>query len=1065
MIKSRNTCPVPGITASRFSWSILLVLFLLSSPVFAQDFFVRQFTVSDGLPASGIQSLFKDSKGLLWIGTNAALCTYDGKQFTTILTPEGKTLDQVWSITEDPHGNMWFGSHSEGIYRYDGKDFTHFTTHNGLSDNTIRYIYYSKKYDLLAACAFKGVNIIRNDTVQISPAWLEGINTNVNVTGIAEGPNYLMFSTIANIGPVRYYPEHNRFVSLKGYVAGYPDASISVNVTSAGDTIVGRYVTGVWIHKRDGIVQDSTIGQVFSVSEDRDGNVWMASWSHSNRDLKEGIYRWDGKKFVNFKSKFGITDKEIWSVCCDRDQDIVWVGTINDGLYQAVKTDIKTYRAEDLHLKNLYINNLFVDSGNHLWISDRHELIRMDPGESFSWMDKHQMTSRFREYWRIPKRYVMSPIDSTHKALQTLPTGQLPGFEQKTPFEFKWITETPDHTIFFSNRFGIFALKGNLVDYFGPEGSEGSFEFISRDTLVFTGTGASSYHPVFLDKSANLKKRFKSGVLKYDYSSILYFSWNGEPLSVTRQRFHQNRMWYASFVSGLWITEGDRITHLNTPDSSISNNLNDLCFDREGHLIYGSNTGEIGIASWDGRRLELLYRIDASSGLKGSSINWLLADSAGYLWAGTNLGLNCIDLNKLFQGAGYGIRFIDQEDGYFGQGSKRAVMNREGSLFISAQTELIRIDTRSFLSKPLRPKPLIINSFLANQKPMGPGAILRPYQKNLVFRFDVLNYINPKEDRFRYMLEGYDKEWSQWDVARMANYTNLSNGKYHFKVESLNQGDSKERESLDVEFTILSPIWKLWIVQVTVAILLIILIVFFTQKIVNQKRMKEVRKAETERRILQLEMQALQAQMNPHFIYNCLSGIQYSILEQKTDEAMDYLNDFSKVIRISMENSTGGFIIFDREIEFLNSYLRLEQMRVPGKFEFTIINHNVPTGNIIRIPSMILQPLAENAIKHGFSNIDQTGRLTIEFSIESKNMLKCTIIDNGKGRIVQEKTKTHGIEPSRLHSTTITEMRIQGYNRSNGKNDYRIEYTDLTHDPGRTGLKVDLYLPVNHRFH
>ncbi len=226
------------------------------------------------------------------------------------------------------------------------------------------------------------------------------------------------------------------------------------------------------------------------------------------------------------------------------------------------------------------------------------------------------------------------------------------------------------------------------------------------------------------------------------------------------------------------------------------------------------------------------------------------------------------------------------------------------------------------------------------------------------------------------------------------------------------------------------------------------------------KRKKQLEKSQIEKKIVELEMQALQAQMNPHFIFNCVSGIQYYILANKQEEVMDYLSDFSRVVRESLANATLQMIPLEQEIYFLHSYLRLEQMRFPDKFEYEIICHSRLEAGFVRNPPMLVQPFTENAIRHGFTDLERKGHMAIIFEIAGTDLLKCTITDNGRGRCTESKDSYLNLQEERLHSAAITENRIRLFNNPDAPDKYRIIYTDLSENENPCGLKVELYMPM-----
>jgi LytS/YehU family sensor histidine kinase len=134
----------------------------------------------------------------------------------------------------------------------------------------------------------------------------------------------------------------------------------------------------------------------------------------------------------------------------------------------------------------------------------------------------------------------------------------------------------------------------------------------------------------------------------------------------------------------------------------------------------------------------------------------------------------------------------------------------------------------------------------------------------------------------------------------------------------------------------------------------------------------------------ELEMQALRSQMNPHFIFNCLSSINRFILKNKTEEASDYLTKFSRLVRMVLNNSRQELIALEDELETLRLYLDMEQLRFKNAFDYYINCVNEITADNIFIPPLILQPFAENAIWHGLMHKHGQGHLEIKLVLTKK---------------------------------------------------------------------------------
>lgn len=150
--------------------------------------------------------------------------------------------------------------------------------------------------------------------------------------------------------------------------------------------------------------------------------------------------------------------------------------------------------------------------------------------------------------------------------------------------------------------------------------------------------------------------------------------------------------------------------------------------------------------------------------------------------------------------------------------------------------------------------------------------------------------------------------------------------------------------------------------------------------------------------------ESLRAQMNPHFIFNTINGVQNQILKSDKLEAYNYLNRFAETIRLMLNNSGHSFVSLREEVELIEHYLALESVRFPGKFQYEFIIDDELVERNPLIPTMILQPIVENTVIHGLSNKEGEGRLLINISLQEKSLL-CTVEDDGIGRTAAMKLK------------------------------------------------------------
>jgi sensor histidine kinase YesM len=178
---------------------------------------------------------------------------------------------------------------------------------------------------------------------------------------------------------------------------------------------------------------------------------------------------------------------------------------------------------------------------------------------------------------------------------------------------------------------------------------------------------------------------------------------------------------------------------------------------------------------------------------------------------------------------------------------------------------------------------------------------------------------------------------------------------------------------------------------------------------------------------------ALRAQMNPHFVFNCLNSIQECIVTQKYGEASLYLNKFSKLFRSVLNNSGKVMVTLAEEIEVLDLYLTLEHMRFEKSFDYSIHTDEDLEADEILIPSMLLQPYVENALWHGLMHKEGDRKLCIFFNKEEDDTFKCVIEDNGIGRKKalelkeqQSKTKRHVSKGMSISKDRIELLQKQG---------------------------------------
>lgn len=225
----------------------------------------------------------------------------------------------------------------------------------------------------------------------------------------------------------------------------------------------------------------------------------------------------------------------------------------------------------------------------------------------------------------------------------------------------------------------------------------------------------------------------------------------------------------------------------------------------------------------------------------------------------------------------------------------------------------------------------------------------------------------------------------------------------------------------------------------------------------NEKLAVEKRQVELQQKVGELEMQALRAQMNPHFIFNCLNSINRFIFKNETTVASDYLTRFSRLIRMVLLHSQKKLVPLEDELDMLKLYLDMERLRFKNAFDYHITTTNAIENSSVFIPPLLLQPFCENAIWHGLMHKDGQGHLNIQLN-EEDGILNCSITDDGVGREKAEEFKSKSAEKEKSMGLKITKERLSLLNQgTTGGTFYKIE--DITNEQGEVaGTRVNLQI-------
>lgn len=242
-------------------------------------------------------------------------------------------------------------------------------------------------------------------------------------------------------------------------------------------------------------------------------------------------------------------------------------------------------------------------------------------------------------------------------------------------------------------------------------------------------------------------------------------------------------------------------------------------------------------------------------------------------------------------------------------------------------------------------------------------------------------------------------------------------------------------------------------------VVLFILLMFGIAFLVSNRR--QLKKTLTlQKELAEYEQKALHLQMNPHFVFNCLGSISSFIVQNGTDSAIRYLSKFSKLMRLTLEYSKESLIPIDKEIEGLQNYLELEQLRFNKLFDFTITK-DPHIEDDMAIPPLLLQPFVENAIIHGLIPKKEKGIIHIDFALNNDKLI-CMVTDNGIGFTRSKELKENSVTVHKSMALEITRKRLEVIQAFTSKTS-RVEINDVIDENGHTaGTKIVLNLPIQY---
>ncbi len=436
---------------------------------------------------------------------------------------------------------------------------------------------------------------------------------------------------------------------------------------------------------------------------------------------------------------------------------------------------------------------------------------------------------------------------------------------------------------------------------------------------------------------------------------------------------------------------------------------------------------------------------------------------------GTSNGFSILDLKEFNNSNRIRIKQFNSNNGFLGEEVAQNGFYLKGSeLLIPSATYLTSVDIEDLNFEEDFSNLLVTRINNHNVDWDNSDNIKLDKGENIVnIHYEGVGFNRPNETRYSYQLEGIDEYWSEWTQQSMAQYNDLQSGEYTFKVRKQNAVYTTDQDypETSIDFKVRLPIYKepyFYKLAVSILLLMLLLLYYLYRRVMKNEMLAKAQ----EQQIKYLEVQALQSQLNPHFIFNVLGTIQSLILNKQTEEANKYLVSFSKLIRRFLDASVTSNLDGDKdpsentvslaaELDLLRLYIEFELLQYGDKFDYELDVADINTFNIY-LPPMIIQPYVENAIKHGLMHSPQKGKLMIHFD-ETDNKIICRIEDNGIGRKKAAEIQKDSLHLYKSRGTELVHKRINILNTL-GQN-VTIKTTDKS--PPETGTIVHISITKN----
>lgn len=951
--------------------------------------------------------------------------------FTQFNNNNGLPSNTVYDISQDENGFIWIAT-DYGLSRFDGLSFKNYTIADGLPDNEILYFFKDSKQRTWLV-GFNGkLGYLQNNKFYNSSnqSFLKDLNFNTFVSDIFEdSKNNIWFlqyvdkikkldttNVITNYNSLKLPSEKKvKTAKISENIKGEIKILISLNKINDNKEIQSSSLKdSVWKPINLSFYDNYTIQNLRRKNSEEFKSIDPIATQISNTIYNDFKYNYSSNilyQTLSFGDSFLITN-------------------LNQG---AIIINLNKSLKNKKILPSIHTTRSYLDREQNIWIGSQSNGLFLIPnlhinGIQFKDEKKNDLyaVNLFQNNIVIGnEQNELRLLDI--KTLKTVTT-------YKTDKNQKKIRQlnVKDNSLYILSDYNIHQLDKDL-----------KFEQIKNMyDSDFQKVGLGNFKNLYVEKDF-ITTANAGGVGKINKNSkSVEKLWNKRSTAIAHDK--KENIWIGT-TAGLYYYNKTTTVKYDLGEQFNNSIIYALENSPKGLLI-GSNSHGLGIL-----KNNVFKTISTEDELLSNYIKSIFFDSKNNIWLSTNLGLNCVVLNE--QNEIITIKSYTTSDGLYSN-DVRASYVHENNVYVATSKGLNIIDLSKEATSILTPS-ILINEILINNTNIEKtnGQVFNNHLNNVQFNFSGISFKSLGNISFKYRLKGLESDWITTKVNTV-RYSSLPPKGYTFELKAISK-NKLESESITFSFKINPPIHKTWWFQSITALVLLTLTIFAFHR--RNTRLKRTQK--TKEQISNLRYQALNAQMNPHFINNLLVNINALVDKGEIKEVKGSLEKFAELVNLILNSTKSNLISLTDEIEMAKLYLELQKLRFNKNISYSVNTETIPQEELeaILVPPMILQPIIENSFKHGFKNGDNSNTITVSFSVENDEFLYCEISDNGKG--IQKNNESSKSKSSGISFTNINE-RLQLINESNSK-EKLVLISNITDEFNTlVGLKVTLKIPL-----